>query len=191
MIKAITFDCFGVLASEAWLSVKAKYFGHDPDLMTKVSNISWQADRGLISREDAIRTTAKLAGVTPVEFTKAIDRNVPNEELFDYISELKANYKLGLLSNVASDYLKHIFSSQQLDLFDAIVLSFQTGYIKPERQAFENAARRLSVNVNECVFIDDQQRNVDGAHAAGMQAILYKNFPKFKTDLNELLKGND
>jgi putative hydrolase of the HAD superfamily len=187
MTKAIIFDCFGVLTTEAWLEFKAKYFGHDPVLFEQVSNISWQADRGLISRDEAIQATAKLAGITPAEFIKANDRNVPDKELFAYITELKQHYKLGLLSNVAGDYLSRIFSPEQLGLFDAITLSFQSGFIKPEPQAFENAARELQVKLNECIFIDDQQRNVNGARRAGMSAVLYKDVAQLRRELSKLL----
>src|SRR5665213_1964546 len=120
MTKAIIFDCFGVLATEAWLPFKAKYFGHDPELISEVNDISRQADSGLISREEASKATAKLAGITPTEFKRAIDRNVPDEELFTYIRELKTKYKLGLLSNIADDYLHTIFEPGHLALFDII-----------------------------------------------------------------------
>jgi putative hydrolase of the HAD superfamily len=185
--RAIIFDCFGVLTSEAWLAFKAKYFGHDPALLAKVTEISWQADRGRLSREEAIRATAKLAGITPAEFICAIDRYVPDEALFAYIRELKPGYKLGLLSNVAGDYLRRIFSAEQLGLFDVVALSYQSGFIKPERQAFENVAGRLKVKLDECIFIDDQQRNVNGARKAGMWAVLYQGDAQLRRELGNLL----
>jgi len=189
MIKAVIFDCFGVLATEAWIPFKAKYFGHDPKLMSEVNNISWQANRGLISREEAIRDTAKLAGITPKEFVEAIDLNVPDEELFAYIRELKAKYKLGLLSNIAGDYLHMIFSPDHLALFDAISLSFKKGFIKPQAQAFETIAKELGVEPEACVFIDDQKRNIDGAIKAGMSALLYHGAAQLRQELGALLKA--
>jgi putative hydrolase of the HAD superfamily len=187
MTKAIIFDCFGVLATEAWLPFKDRHFGHDPVLMDEVSNISEQANRGLISREEAIRTTAKLAGITPAEATGEIDHNVPNEELFVYIRELKANYKMGLLSNIAGDFLHRIFKPDQLALFDAISLSYEKGFIKPQPQAFEIIAEQLSVDIKECVLVDDQERNVVGARQVGMSAILYQDVAQLKRELLQLL----
>lgn len=189
MVKAIIFDCFGVLTTEGWLSFKAKYFSHDPDLFALVSDISHQADKGLITHEAAIRATAELAGISPEEFRQAIERYVPNEELFAYIKQLKSDYKLGLLSNVAANYLHQIFTEQQLGLFDAIVLSFQNGFIKPQPEAFTNAAKELGVEAGECVFIDDQDRNVNGARAAGMKAVLYQDVPKLRQEFDTLLKA--
>jgi HAD superfamily hydrolase (TIGR01509 family) len=188
MIKAIIFDCFGVLATEAWLPFKAEHFGHDPELMKRVSNISHQADKGAISREDAVRETAELAGITPAEFRQAIGHNAPDEELFAYLRELKRQYKLGFLSNISDDYLHKIFTGEHLALFDGIELSYKSGFIKPEAQAYENAARRLGVETSECVLVDDQERNVNGAIKTGMSALLYRDASQLRIELDELLK---
>jgi putative hydrolase of the HAD superfamily len=188
MIKAIVFDCFGVLATEAWRPFKAKYFGHDPELFARASNVSWQADRGLMSYDDFIHTVAKMAGITPAEAIAYIARNVPDEHLFAYITELKVNYKLGLLSNVAGDYMHRIFTASQLALFDVIELSFESGFIKPEKEAFAIIAKRLRVGLDECLFVDDQQRNIDGAQTAGMTAVLYHSAAQLRQELEPLLK---
>jgi HAD superfamily hydrolase (TIGR01509 family) len=187
MTKAIIFDCFGVLTTEAWLPFKAKHFGHDPVLTDEVNQISWRADRGLISRDEAIQATAKLAGISVTAFHEAVNRNVPDEELFRYIRKLKKDYRMGLLSNISGNYLHEIFTPEHLAVFDVISLSFENGYIKPHPQAFEIAADRLHANLDECVLIDDQERNVNGAREAGMRAILYKDVKQLKKELPKLL----
>jgi len=187
MTKAIIFDCFGVLATEAWLPFKAKYFGHDPDLLAQVEAISWQANRGIIRRDTAIQQTAKLAGLAVEDVIQAIDRNAPNEELFAYIRELEKEYKIGLLSNIAGNFLYQIFTDEHLALFDVVSLSFEKGYAKPQARAFETIAEELDVEPAECVLVDDQERNITGAREAGMKAILYKNVPQLKKDLAKLL----
>jgi putative hydrolase of the HAD superfamily len=187
MTKAIIFDCFGVLVTEAWLPFKAKYFGHDPKLFEQVTNISHQADKGLISREEAIQATSKLAGITPAQFRQAIGRNVPDEELFAYLRELKPRYKLGFLSNVSDDYLHTIFMPEYLALFDAIELSYKSGFIKPEADAYKAVAARLGVDLSDCVMVDDQERNVAGATRAGMKALLYHDAKQLRAELDAIL----
>jgi HAD superfamily hydrolase (TIGR01509 family) len=188
MPKAIIFDCFGVLATEAWTPFKAKYFAHDPELFKRVSDISRQADKGLMSRDAAVQETSKLAGISPAEFRQAIGSNVPDEDLFAYLHELKLNYKLGLLSNISDNYLHHIFTPEHLDLFDVIALSFESGFIKPQMQAFKLMAERLGVKPEESVMVDDQESNVAGAREAGMEAILYENATQLRRELDKLLK---
>lgn len=188
MIKAIVFDCFGVLTTEGWLPFKAKYFGHDPELFEQAGSIGWQANMGRISYGEFMQAVAKLAGITPEAAARAIERNVPDEELFAYIAELKQKkYKLGLLSNAAGDHLSRIFTKRQLGLFDAVTLSYRNGFTKPERRAFETAAEQLGVGVEECVFVDDQERNVSGSRAAGMQAVLYRDAVQLRRELKPLL----
>lgn len=187
MIKAIVFDCFGVLATEAWLPFKTEHFGHDAALYEQVTQLSQQANGGAISYQEFIRSVASLAGVGPDAIHDAISKNVPNQTLFNYLINLKKNYKLGFLSNVASDRLGDIFSEEQLGLFDAIVLSYQHGFYKPQPEAYQTTAEQLGVGVSECVFVDDQERQVAGARQAGGQAVLYKDFDQFKTELEKLL----
>lgn len=189
MVQAIIFDCFGVLATEAWLPFKAKYFGHDPELYRQASDIVSQANGGLISYDEFMQQIGDLAGVKPAAVHQALIKNVPNEPLFAYIRELKTHYKIGFLSNIAGNRLDQIFTADQLELLDVIALSFETGYVKPQAQAYYDVADQLGVSVNECVFVDDQERQVSGALEVGMQAILYQDFAQFKTDLSKILKA--
>jgi len=53
------------------------------------------------------------------------------------------------------------------------VVSGEEGIIKPEPEIFLIAAERLKVKPEECLFIDDIERNVEGAKAVGMIGIQY------------------
>jgi FMN phosphatase YigB (HAD superfamily) len=189
MVKAVILDCFGVLATEAWLPFKDRHFKNDPERFAAASAIARQVNRGLISGDDFINEISKLSGVQPNQVRQAIAGNVPNQPLFDYLGQLKPRYKLGFLSNIGGDRLNQIFTPEQLALFDAISMSFKTGYIKPEPRAYQEMAAHLGVEAAECVFIDDQLRNVSGAEATGMKAILYKDMDSLKKELAELLKN--
>lgn len=186
-MKAILFDCFGVLVTDGWLPFKNQHFGHDKELFNQASDITAQANRGLISQKDFIHQVAELAEVPVEEVAHAVSQNVPNEELFSYIRELKKNYKIGFLSNIAANYLDRMFTPEHLELFDATSLSFENGYVKPQPEAYQAMAERLEVEPEHCVMIDDQQHNVAGAREAGMQGILYENFEQLKADLSTVL----
>lgn len=43
--------------------------------------------------------------------------------------------------------------------------------MKPDRRIFEMLCDRASIAPEDCVFIDDGLQNVEGARAAGMDAI--------------------
>lgn len=191
MIKAIIFDCFGVLTSEGWLAFKAQQFGHNAKLQRQATDLNKQADAGLITHEEFVRSVAELADIPETEVHAAIDVNAPNEELFTYIAEeLKPKYKIGLLSNAAANWLQELFSDQQIALFDAISLSYEAGLLKPHSGAYEKIAGQLGIEPEEGVFIDDQERHCAGARDAGMRAIVFKDFTQMKVELEKLLAAD-
>lgn len=56
-------------------------------------------------------------------------------------------------------------------LFERVFSSHEMGCRKPERQAFEYIARVLDVPIGSILFFDDLTENVEGAEAAGLQAV--------------------
>lgn len=187
MIQAIIFDCFGVLTTDAWLPFKAQHFGHDPALLERASDLNKQSDGGFISTESFLEQIGEMADMSPVDVYKAVSNNVPNTELFSYIKQLKADYKIGLLSNASGDWLSELFQPEQLALFEVTALSYETRFTKPMPEAYVTISERLDIAVEHCVFIDDQERFVTGAVEAGMRAIWYKDNAQLKTELTQLL----
>ena len=191
MIQAVIFDCFGVLTTDAWLPFKRQYFGHDHALLEQAGDLNKQSDSGLISYEDFLEQVGMMANLNGKEVEQAISDNLPNSELFEYIQILKAHYKIGLLSNASGDWLTDLFTAEQVALFDATALSYETGYIKPDSRAYTVIAERLGMSAADCVFIDDQERYVTGARDAGMQAILYQDSLQLRRVLDALLANSE
>jgi putative hydrolase of the HAD superfamily len=187
MIKAVIFDCFGVLATDDWLPFKQAHFGHDPELFQHAGDINQQSNAGFISFEQFVQEIADMAGVSTQEVQKVLRSNTPNEELFAYIRELKPKYKIGMLSNSSSNWLSEIFTAEQIALFDSTILSYMAHTAKPDPRIYELSAEDLQVEIEECVFTDDQERYATAARDVGMQGIAYKGFEQFKADLEKIL----
>jgi FMN phosphatase YigB (HAD superfamily) len=190
MIRAVVFDCFGVLTTDAWLPFKEKYFGHDKSLFDQATDLNKRSDGGFLSYDDFIHEIAVLANVADDVVLRAVQANVSNQPLFAWAVELKKTYKIGLLSNASDNWLESLFSPTELAIFDATALSFETGFIKPHAGAYEIIAGRLGVAVEDCVFIDDQERFCTGAQEAGMPAIWYRSVEQCKADFAALLNEN-
>jgi epoxide hydrolase-like predicted phosphatase len=190
MIKAIIFDCFGVLTTDGWIAFKKRHFKDHKLSADKASELNRKTDKGEMDYKHFLTEIGRLAETTAQQVQDEIDNNVTDEELFDYISNLKPKYKVGMLSNAASNYLSDLFQPEQIALFDAVVLSYEAGFIKPEVQAYELIAERLGVEITECIFIDDQEKHVTGARRVGMQAILYRDFPQMKRELEKILSAS-
>jgi putative hydrolase of the HAD superfamily len=187
-IKAIIFDCFGVLATDGWLPFKQKHFAQSHKLLAQATELNRQHDQAQISHEDFTKQIAAMAGVSEATVNKQLHENVPNVELFAYIRQtLKPRYKIGLLSNASGNYIDEIFTAPQKAVFDAVALSFELGFIKPERRAYAVIAELLAVAPEACILIDDQERHCVGARQAGMQAIVFDDFQHMKQSLEALL----
>jgi HAD superfamily hydrolase (TIGR01509 family) len=187
VIKAIIFDCFGVLASDGWLPFKKHYFKSSPELSERATALNKAVDAGQASYDEFVRMVAKMAKVTEAFARKQIECNVPDRQLFAYIEELRQRYRIGLLSNAGDNWLANIFTPEQVSVFNAVALSYETGVIKPNIRAYVIIAERLGVRVEECVFVDDQLKHVNGAKQAGMQAVLYTNAGQLREELSALL----
>ncbi|MEO6109969.1 MAG: HAD-IA family hydrolase [Candidatus Saccharimonadales bacterium] len=188
MIKAIIFDCFGVLVSDGWLPFKRKYFGDTPALMEETTRLNHLVDAGALPYKDFIHSIAQLAHINTDEAHTQIENNPSNMPLFEYIqSELAPHYTLGILSNAAENWLDELFTAEQLGIFTDYVLSFQIGVIKPQPEAYQAIATKLGVALDECIFIDDQPAYCEGAGAVGMKAIHYTDIESLKTQLARYL----
>lgn len=177
-----------MLCTEGWLPFKRKHFGHDPELERQANDLSGQLNAGFLTNDDFVQKIAGLAGVPVSEAIWAVHHNIADEELFAYIRQhLKGRYKLGILSNAGGNRLRELFSPGQLEMFDEASLSFETGYVKPDPRAYERIAASLGVSVEECVFVDDQERHCTAARGAGMQAVQYRDFEQFRSELRPLL----
>jgi HAD superfamily hydrolase (TIGR01509 family) len=187
-IKAIIFDCFGVLATEGLLSFRETHFGNKPELMQEARDMGRAVDAGLADYEDYLVWLAENAGVSLGQTRHQLEHNVPDKKLFTYIKqELKPRFKIGMLSNAGENWLAAIFTPEQLGLFDAIALSFETGHLKPSPEAYEAIAKKLGVELSECVFLDDQERHCAAACDTGMQAVCYRDFADAKRQLEAIL----
>ncbi|MFC7617573.1 HAD-IA family hydrolase [Actinokineospora soli] len=56
-------------------------------------------------------------------------------------------------------------------LFDAVVVSGEVGFGKPDRRIYELVARQLGVSTEHCVYVDDVRAYVRGAVDAGMTGV--------------------
>ena len=186
MVRAIIFDCFGVITKDLWKEYKASL----PDAQQEpAAELNRAYDRGQISRDEFVGELEQLTGRRPVEVEK-LDQGdiIKNEELLAYISELKKDYKIGMLSNIASNWIKDsLLIEQEKAQFDAFVFSHDIGTVKPDRLAYEAVAEKLGVKMQDCVFIDDTELYCRAANEYGMKGIWYQNFPQLKSDLEQVL----
>lgn len=85
----------------------------------------------------------------------------------------KSSCKLGILSNELDLFYGQDFRSKLpfLAVFDAIVDATHTNILKPDPRAYHSVCELLALTPHECVFVDDQLKNIHGAQAADMVTV--------------------
>lgn len=192
MIKAIVFDCFGVLTTDMWLAfVDQLPEGKDSK---ELHDTHKAYNRGIISQKEFHQ---RLKALTGQDFEDSLEISgngtIKNNRLLGYIGELrKRGYKIGLLSNVASNWINEEFlSGDERRLLDAMVLSYEVGMTKPDPRIFRLVCDRLGVETGEAVMIDDIEMYCSAATEEGMRAIKYADFSDMKNRLEVLLDDSD
>ena len=62
-------------------------------------------------------------------------------------------------------------------------MSGEIGLIKPDRAIYDHHVAAFGLDPAATLFIDDSQKNVDGAKAAGWQAVLFTDAETLEADL--------
>ncbi len=77
----------------------------------------------------------------------------------------------GVLSNTNALHWDHQIDGEILrSLFDHEFLSYRLGLVKPDRELFDAVTAALGLAPAEILFLDDNDLNVAGARAAGLEA---------------------
>src|SRR5688500_18351213 len=142
-------------------------------------------DAGLVDRKTFLTQLMETTGKQPQKIEDLLASEiVKNAKLLDYIRQLrKQGYKIGLLSNIASNWIREILlDKKEQALFDEMIMSFEVGMVKPEARIFELACNRLGVALKEAVLIDDVERYCMAAREVGMQAVVYRDFDQAKQE---------
>jgi HAD superfamily hydrolase (TIGR01509 family) len=112
---------------------------------------------------------------------------IVSEVMFDIAKDLRAKgIKVLILSN---NFRERAFHHKRYNLiedsFDAVYYSWQTGYIKPDPRAWQKVLKDQNLKAEECLYFDDQQRNVDASNKAGIKAFLFTTEPELEKILKE------
>lgn len=189
-IKAVIFDCFGVLVA----SSEESLFDVFPQHSEKLAKLHRDANIGLVDKKGFLVGIKQITGMSIKEQTLHhycnVDSRDVNKSALDWASQLKdsGKFKLGLLSNVGRGWLDNFLKINSVKgLFDVEILSGEVRMMKPDPKIFLHMAARLKVKPSECIMIDDREDYIEGALLAGMQGIIFRSTKQAKSELDKIL----
>lgn len=97
---------------------------------------------------------------------------------------VEAGHDVTMLTNWAADTFAEARSRFPfLEKPRGVTVSGEVGLIKPDRAIYDHHAASFGIEPSAALFIDDSRKNVEGAAAAGWQAVLFTDARALANDL--------
>jgi epoxide hydrolase-like predicted phosphatase len=200
-INAIIFDLGGVLLRTADFSPRDKLAAnlrmslHELEEFIFGGESGDRAQRGEITVWEHWENLRSQINCSPQDFKALLDEFFAQDELdqklIGYVRRLHKTYKTALLSNAWDDLRQVIAEKWHFEnAFDEMIISAEVKLAKPDPRIFQLVLDRLSVEASQAIFVDDMQRNVDGAKAVGLHGIQFRTPQQMRFDLERLLNGH-
>ena len=183
MIKAVIFDLNGVFIQSPYLSdrFEEKFGVSAKEFLPALREIMARVREP--NAEDTFnywRPYLKKWGVNLIKekfFDFWFCAEKKNSEMVEIAKRIKKrNIKLFILSNnfkERADYYKQKISFLE-EIFDRIYYSWQTGFIKPNLEAYKKILRDNNLQPKECLYFDDLKENIEVANSLGINSFLFK-----------------
>lgn len=184
MIETFLFDMGNVLlhfSHERMCRQMAEVCGLTPSDVRKMlfdSGAQVDLETGRLS-EHALHTRLEAQSRRPVDFASLVyaasdifDRNLPIEPIVRTLK--RQGYRLVLLSNTSLSHFRFVRERFDiLSVFDAYVVSFEVGKMKPDDEIFHAALAAAGCPAEHCFYTDDISEYVAAARRHGLQAEVF------------------
>jgi glucose-1-phosphatase len=199
MIKNIVFDLGNVLISFKPSDFFDKKNYPENIKTTILSDVfgspEWELiDNGSITTQEAIAAIASRSSLSKEEiahvFNLRCELMFPLDQNVRILPDLKKRgYQLYFLSNFPIDIFDEIRSGYYFfKYFTGGIISAEVKFSKPDIRIYEILLEKYSLIPEECLFIDDLQKNVMGAEKAGMTGITTYGSEDISKELENVLK---
>lgn len=193
-IRAIVFDVGRVLIDFsyddffAWLAQRGADLKGVDDFVQRTDLHAYE--HGWIDDDRFLAGLTRLL-VRPVDrqqlLAQWLDLFDPIDDMLQLATQLKARYRVYMLSNTSALHWQHIVPHYQLEsCCHGLLASYEVGAMKPDPAIFRAAEQKFELKPKTTVFIDDIADNVRGAEACDWQGIHHKNSRDTRRQLQQL-----
>ncbi len=183
MIKHVIFDCGKVLVhyDEVYIASFFTDNAEDAELLGKVAMARKYWDRfdaGILEDEDYKK---EVKAELPLRLHDNLDRlyadwigHCPQiDGMSELVDDVKQHCDIYLLSNFNKNLRKELHKIPVLEKFDGLVISGEIKLAKPHAEIYQYVLETYHLDANDCIFIDDAPRNIEGAEAVGIHGYLF------------------
>ncbi len=145
--------------------------------------------RGEFTFDDLFRLLVEEVGLTAgyPAFESAMTRGFgpPVPGIAQVVDSLAERCRLALLSNTNAVHWSYARSRYPalLDKVRPHFVSFELGIMKPQPEIFQHVVSALGVEPKDCLLVDDDDVNVQGARRVGLDGIRFRSSEQLIVEL--------
>ena len=183
MAKGLLVDFGGVLTTDVFVAFQefCTAEGLPPDTVRDrfmqdpaARGLLADLETGKLTEAEFERPFAEVLGVSPDGLVDRLFGGMhPDPEMIEAVRAARAaGLRTGLLSN---SWGTALYPHDRLrSLFDVSVISGEVGLRKPDPAIFTLTMQRLGVEAGQSVFVEDLDKNIVVAEAAGIAGVLHR-----------------
>jgi putative hydrolase of the HAD superfamily len=188
-IRAVIFDFGGVLGlpqDPARVATMASLCGLSIEQFRSAYGVDRsELDRGTLSADTYWSWIMQSGGVEPdpeliarIEHEDSLGWTGINQVVVDWSAELRAaGYLTAILSNMPTaklSFMRATGSFNWINMFRPAIFSCDYLIVKPEPEIYRLCLKKLAVDPDRCIFLDDVLQNVEAARALGINAVHFR-----------------
>lgn len=164
MIKVIAFDMVGVLVTEKDIDLSS-----EEDKLERLFGDNIDDAGYLASARKIISDNSVIMRMTEDIIEKLYE--VKDSKIFEKIKSKYDDVKIVIATNHVSLVRNFINRHLDTDYLDDVIISAEVHKIKPNADFYQLLLNKYSINPDEMLFVDDSQKNIDGAKELGIKTI--------------------
>ena len=138
-----------------------------------------------ISCEDFYKVIARKLEIDFEEVKRTFSNIEVDKEMKELVLKLLESYKIGILSNTTKDILRELLKIWDLNAVAKVTTSCYDKVKKPDTEAIDLIIKKLNVEKDEIIFIDDKLETIETYSEYGIKCIKFDSKEQLVEDLKK------